>query len=109
MRAAHGEKYSFPSGHAATAWGLSIGLAWVFPKGRWLFFSLAAMASFQRVASFSHWPSDVLMGTAIGFLMAGVLTENWGLGKHLTRLENRQSNDAPALADSITPEQREAA
>lgn len=92
---------SFPSGHAATAWGLAIGLAWVFPKGRWLFFSLAAVASIQRVASFSHWPSDVLVGSAIGFVMAGMLTENWGIGKSLSRWEHRRST--PADLAEATP------
>ena len=51
---------SFPSGHTATVWGLAIGLSWVFPKGRWLFFAVAILASIQRVTSFAHWPSDVL-------------------------------------------------
>lgn len=82
---------SFPSAHAATVWGLAIGMAWVFPKGRWLFFTLAVLASIQRVTSFAHWPSDVFFGAALGFVMAGALTENWGLGYYLGRLENSRS------------------
>ncbi len=80
---------SFPSAHAATGWGLAIGLAWVFPKARWLFFGVALMGSIQRVTSFAHWPSDVCFGAAIAFLMAGALTHNWGLGYFLGRYENR--------------------
>lgn len=80
---------SFPSGHAATVWGLAIGMSCAFPKGRWLFCALAFLASAQRVSSFAHWTSDVLFGTAIAFLMAGALTQNWGLGYYFGQFESR--------------------
>ena len=35
---------SFPSAHAAAVWGLAIGMSWVFPKGKWLFYSLAVLS-----------------------------------------------------------------
>ena len=82
---------SFPSAHAATVWGLAIGMSWAFPKGRWLFYGIAILASIQRVTSFAHWPSDVFWGIAIAFLMAGALTHNWGLGWVLQRVEVRAS------------------
>ncbi len=78
---------SFPSAHAATVWGLAIGMTWAFPKGRWLFFGIALLASIQRVTSFAHWSSDVLWGISIAFLMGGALTHNWGLGLVLHRIE----------------------
>ena len=81
---------SFPSAHTATTWGLAIGMSWVFPKGRWLFCVIAILASMQRVASFAHWSSDVFFGAAIAFVMAGALTQNWGFGYWLGRLENRE-------------------
>ena len=61
---------SFPSGHAATAWGLAIGLSLVFLRGRWIFGMLAVLASVQRIESGSHYPSDVLAGMAIAFIIA---------------------------------------
>jgi membrane-associated phospholipid phosphatase len=64
---------SFPSGHAATAWGLAIGLGLVFPKGIWLFASFATLASLQRLISGAHFPSDVLAGAAIAFFCAALL------------------------------------
>lgn len=82
---------SFPSGHTATAWGLAIGLSWVFPKGRWLFFGIALLASIQRVTSFAHWSSDVFAGAAIAFMMAGALTHNWGFGYYFGKFENRKT------------------
>lgn len=66
---------SFPSGHSATALCLAIGLSWLFPRGRFLFFTLAIMAMLQRVMFLAHWPSDVLFGAAIAVMVAGnVLT-----------------------------------
>ncbi len=61
---------SFPSGHTASAFGVALGLAWLFPRGRFFFLFLASMAGFQRVADNAHWPSDVLAGAAISFLCA---------------------------------------
>ncbi len=64
---------SFPSGHAATAVGLAFGLAWLYPRGRWLFAVFAVLASAQRIEASAHYASDVFMGAAIGCLMAGAL------------------------------------
>ncbi len=61
---------SFPSGHAATAWGLAIGLSLVFLRGWWIFAILAVLASLQRIESGAHYPSDVLAGMAVAFLIA---------------------------------------
>ena len=81
---------SFPSAHTALTWGLAIGLSYMFPKGRWLFVGLAVLASLQRISSAAHWTSDVLAGAAIGFLIAGGLVQNWGIGYLCGRVEARQ-------------------
>jgi len=60
---------SFPSGHAATAVGLAIALAALYPRGRWLFAGFAALACFQRMEAQAHFASDVLAGAAIGCLV----------------------------------------
>jgi len=65
-------RQSFPSGHTATAVGFAVGLAWLFPRGRYLFYGMAALAGLQRVVSRSHWPSDVLVAAALG-LICGAL------------------------------------
>lgn len=64
---------SFPSGHTATAWGLAIGLSWAFPRGRVPFALLALLASYQRIVSHAHFPSDVFAGAAIAFGCTGLL------------------------------------
>ena len=90
---------AFPSAHAATVWGLAIGMSWVFPKGKWLFYGIAVLASIQRVTSAAHWTTDVLVGIAIAFVMAGSVTENWGFGYFFGRFENR-TKDQLSVQDS---------
>jgi len=50
---------AFPSAHAALVCGLTIGLAYVFPKGRMLFLFVATLACIQRITFLAHWTSDV--------------------------------------------------
>lgn len=77
--------HSFPSGHSAVAAGLACTLAVLYPRGRWLFVCVAAMACFQRVVASAHYPSDVAWGAAIGVGVAA-------LAAHRTAI--------PPLADS---------
>lgn len=63
---------SFPSGHSATAVTVAISLAYIFPRGRWVFLILASLACLQRLQE-AHWLSDVLAGAAIGLWVTGLL------------------------------------
>lgn len=60
---------SFPSSHTATAVGLAIVLSAVFPRGRYLFAGLAILVGAQRIATNAHFPSDVCIGAAVGFVV----------------------------------------
>jgi len=59
---------SFPSGHTATAWGLAIGLSLLYPRGTAVFIVLGCLATFQRLVSGAHFPSDTLAGFGIACL-----------------------------------------
>lgn len=61
---------SFPSAHAATGFALCVVLTWRYPHGRWLFLGLAIVSGAQRVFAEAHYPSDVLIGGALGCLGA---------------------------------------
>jgi len=61
---------SFPSAHAATAVGLAAGLIWLYPRGRWLFVTLAVLVACHRVQVGVHFLSDVLVGAVLGSLVA---------------------------------------
>ncbi|MBM3968035.1 MAG: phosphatase PAP2 family protein, partial [Planctomycetes bacterium] len=60
---------SFPSGHTATAVAMAIGLSYVYPRGRVVFFFMALLASFQRLMSGAHYLSDILASVAMSVLL----------------------------------------
>jgi membrane-associated phospholipid phosphatase len=62
---------SFPSGHSATAFCMALSLTVLFPRGRYIFFTLAIMAMLQRIMFLAHWPSDCLFGAAVAVMVAG--------------------------------------
>ena len=90
------EGQSFPSGHAATAVGLAVVLAWLYPRGAKLFAIFAAMAAIDRLLKGHHFLSDVLWGGAIGYAIGNAsvaCARAIGLSPH-THLEN---DPRPAL------------
>ena len=80
---------SFPSGHAATATGLAVALAILYPRGRWLFAALAVLAAFQRLEVEAHYLSDVLAGASVGCLVGALCQLDVGLGRWFCKLERR--------------------
>jgi hypothetical protein len=62
---------SFPSAHAAAAWSVASVLAHEYPGPltKILAYGLASAVSATRVTGKEHFPSDVLIGSAIGYLM----------------------------------------
>jgi hypothetical protein len=65
---------SFPSEHATIIWAFSHVVADETPGHRWLhlgIYALAAGVSAARVTSRNHFPSDVVVGSAIGYLVGG--------------------------------------
>jgi len=59
---------SFPSGHASASFAVATVLAYYFPKGKFLWFGLAAFASICRITKGSHFPTDVLGGLLLGIV-----------------------------------------
>ena len=64
---------SFPSGHSTLAFGMAVVLTWLYPRGRWLFVTLAIAVLVQRVVSCAHFPSDTIVGAVLGTLLATLL------------------------------------
>jgi membrane-associated phospholipid phosphatase len=64
-----GDSHSFPSAHTAMATGFAVILAAIYPHGRWLFFTYAALTGLQRIHSSAHFPSDVCVGAAVGWIV----------------------------------------
>jgi undecaprenyl-diphosphatase len=68
---------SYPSGHAANSMIFAIILGYAlserFPRGVYLIFIYPAMISFSRLYVLQHFPMDVIGGTIIGIMLAGVM------------------------------------
>ena len=66
--------HSLPSSHTATAFGLALGLAWMYPRGRWFFLVMASFVGLSRVITGAHFVSDTFWGAAVATIVsAGVL------------------------------------
>jgi membrane-associated phospholipid phosphatase len=63
---------SFPSGHAITTWAFAAAMSDQYPDKKWVRisgYSVATAVSFARVGSLNHFPSDVLVGSSVGWLI----------------------------------------
>ena len=66
------DRYSFPSGHTLHAVCFSITLPHVEPMLALLCVPFAALVAVSRVVLGLHYPTDVLIGAAIGAALAGL-------------------------------------
>lgn len=62
--------WSMPSSHTASAMALAATLIAFYPKLRSLLLALVLVVGFGRVATGAHYPSDVVVGAAVGLLAA---------------------------------------
>jgi undecaprenyl-diphosphatase len=60
------DRFSFPSGHAATSFAIATVLALAFPPLVPLFLAMATAIAVSRVALGLHYVSDVVAGAALG-------------------------------------------
>ncbi len=68
---------SFPSGHSATAFALSIALSLLYKRYSYIFVFIACMVAISRVVILRHYPSDILIGSLIGALTSLILYEKY--------------------------------
>ena len=68
----HSGGTSFPSEHAAAAWSIAGVIAHEYPGvlPKVLAYGAAAAVDFSRVHARQHFPSDVLIGSVLGYLVA---------------------------------------
>jgi len=72
----HGDKRnSFPSGHASRVFAV-LGVFWMYKRLRIPLFMFFFMMSFFIVYVGSHYVSDIIMGSTIGFMVGYLVQEN---------------------------------
>lgn len=86
---------SFPSEHAAAAWSIASVIAHEYPGPltTFLAYGMASAISTSRVTAKQHFPSDVLIGSAIG----------WFVGQHVYRAHHNPEiggGDWPSFLES---------
>jgi undecaprenyl-diphosphatase len=69
--------WSFPSGHAATAFAGAHLLAREVPSLRWFLYGIAAVVAGSRVYLGVHYPSDVVIGSTVGVLLSRFFSWWW--------------------------------
>jgi membrane-associated phospholipid phosphatase len=68
---------AFPSSHAAVAFGGAAMLARLYPRARWVGYTLAAGCALTRILARAHFVSDVVFAAGLGWLAAWLLARRW--------------------------------
>jgi len=80
---------SYPSGHAARSMIFAIIIGYAlsnrFPRGAYLVFLYPALISLSRLYVLQHYPMDVIGGSIIGIMLAGVMAKRTKLYKILDK------------------------
>ena len=98
---AFGGRYSFPSGHAtvSTAVLVAVALIWIRPERRTVALFAAglsaALVGVSRLVLDVHWLSDVVVGVALGTLLAMGLTRVMGRWLEAERRSRSAANRTP--------------
>lgn len=66
------DEHSFPSGHTMHSFAFALILASYYPPWGYLVWPFALLVAVSRVVLGLHYPSDVLVGAAVGALTAAV-------------------------------------
>ena len=64
------DKYSFPSGHTMNAVNFAVLFTWAFPMLAYIVVPFAFLVALSRVVLGMHYPTDVLVGAALGILLS---------------------------------------
>ncbi|WP_090822095.1 bifunctional phosphatase PAP2/diacylglycerol kinase family protein [Arthrobacter sp. yr096] len=89
---------SMPSGHSASAVAFAVGTGIVSPALGIALAPIAAGVAYSRVHTGAHWPSDVVLGSALG-AGAALVTRKWWPARPPEPTPRRTPVEAPAIHD----------
>jgi membrane-associated phospholipid phosphatase len=69
---------ALPSSHAMVAFGAAAMLAYLFPRARWVWLSLAIGCGLTRILSQAHYLSDVVVAAIAAFATSAWLWRKYG-------------------------------
>ena len=61
---------SMPSGHASASFAGLVMIGMLYPKIKWLTWTIAIVIGVSRICVGDHWPTDIILGAFIGMVMA---------------------------------------
>ncbi len=64
---------AFPSGHSAASFAVAAVFARYFPRMAWVWYGAASFVALSRFLRGSHFPTDVIVGAVLGYLVGYVL------------------------------------
>ncbi|MFF2087533.1 phosphatase PAP2 family protein [Nocardia sp. NPDC058176] len=89
---------SFPSGHSANAAAFATAVALESPRAALAVAPVAAAVAYSRIHTGAHWPSDVLVGAAVGTGVA-LTTRRWWPIRESDEADAHAVHDAPVLTE----------
>jgi len=75
VKRANASGYSMPSGHAAMAFEAAYIWSEYFPQFSFIFYSLATYIAISRVYYGVHYPSDIVVGSILGYLNSKIVSQ----------------------------------
>lgn len=72
---------ALPSSHTMVAFAGAAMLARLYPRARWVGYTLAAGCGLSRVLARAHFVSDVVLGAGMGWLVAWAVARRWPPGR----------------------------
>jgi membrane-associated phospholipid phosphatase len=91
--------YSFPSGHATTAFALAFAVSSVWPASRFAMALYAVIIAATRLVLLAHHPSDVVAGALIGIIGA-MFVRYWFAARRLGFAIQRDGSIVPLVGPS---------
>ncbi|MFK0007609.1 bifunctional phosphatase PAP2/diacylglycerol kinase family protein [Paenarthrobacter sp. NPDC090520] len=89
---------SMPSGHSASAVAFAVGAGLVSPAIGLALAPVAAGVAYSRVHTGAHWPSDVVLGSALG-VGSAIVTRKWWPAKPPEPTPRRTPVELPKISD----------